>query len=156
MASRHLAAIVQSSALRGDGPQNSNFSAAVADALVNHSDAASAPAATGVPLGSGAGLRKYLIQQYKYGKMPAVTVCTIAHFATQAGALGVADLALEPSSQHHAEKLRRALEARSKDTFYIAPVPFMDHETSARKMFPFPICLPHEEFARVCREPRRV
>ena len=97
----------------------------------------------------GEGLRRHLLQRYKLGKMTAASLCTIAWHATRAGAKGVDDLASPPDSTNHAEFLRSAINARQAKTFYFAKVPLWDQEKEERCLFPFPMALPHEEFARL-------
>ena len=95
----------------------------------------------------GAGLRRHLMDRYKHGKLTARSLCTIAWHATRAGAKGIEDLALDPSSSNAAAHVRRAVGARAKSTFYWFDLPLWDHKEEERLLFSFPICLPHEEFA---------
>ena len=96
----------------------------------------------------GRGLRKHLLSRYKKGKLTAQALCTTAYHAVRGGAQGIEDLALDPASHHHAEHLRMAIEARSLDQFYFADIPMHNHENESRELIPFPLSLPHEEFAR--------
>ena len=68
----------------------------------------------------GLGLRRYLLQRYKRGLLSATDVCTLAWHSTQAGAEGIADLALHPdsSSGNFSKHLKRALKMRAASTFY--------------------------------------
>ena len=95
----------------------------------------------------GAGLRRHLTDRYKHGKLTARSLSTIAWHACRAGATGIEDLALDPSSSNAATHVRRALGARAKSTFYWFDLPLWDHKEEERMLFSFPICLPHEEFA---------
>ena len=96
----------------------------------------------------GAGLRKFLVQQWKYGKLSAEAVCTTAWHVTRAGRSGVADLAVDPKYRNQAEHIARALSLRTQDFFYMVDLPLWDHHEEARRVWPFPMSLPHEEFAR--------
>ena len=98
---------------------------------------------------NGTGLRAYLVKEFKYGNLPAIAVCSIAYHATRAGAVGVEDMAMDPESRHQAEHLRDALNARSSAAFFVGSVPMWDSRTEDRAFSPFPLSLPHEEFARV-------
>ena len=112
-------------------------------------DCAPPAALQGAGRDDGAGLRKYLLQQYKVGKMSATAVAQIAWHATRAGAVGVADLAFDPQISHkHAELLAQAISTRAAATFYDAGVPLWSHAEEYRFVSSFPMNLPHEEFAR--------
>ena len=113
------------------------------------------PDAHATPCGpgdGGAGLRGYLLKQYKAGKLPAEAVCTLSYHAVRAGATNVADLALDPKSRKQAEHLRKVIEARSLQSFYVAQVPMWVEDEGTgfegRKMVDFPMNLPHECFAK--------
>jgi hypothetical protein len=97
----------------------------------------------------GLGLRRYLLQRYKRGLLSATDVCTLAWHSTQAGAEGVADLALHPdsSSGNFSKHLKRALKMRAASTFYCASVPMWDKDTETRYEAQFPMNLPHDIFA---------
>ena len=79
--------------------------------------------------------------------MPASTLCTIAWHATRAGAVGVADLGVDPKLTKQAEFLRVALQVRCAETFFVARVPLWDHTKEERCVVDFPMSLPHEDFS---------
>ena len=97
---------------------------------------------------AGEGLRSYLLHQYKVGKLSSEAVCTLAYHAKRAGATNVADLACNPSLRNQAEHLRKAIGARAERLFYEADVSMWDRVEEVRRLVKFPMCLPHEEFAR--------
>eukprot|EP00959_Pyramimonas_sp_CCMP1952_P403367 8451793-Pyramimonas_sp.AAC.1 len=108
-----------------------------------------------IPTDGGHGLRKFILEQYRDGEMTATMACTICHYATQAGARGVDDIASHPSQRsHRAEHLRKALRVRSKDSFFTAKIPMWDKDTESRILGDFPVNLPfdvfEEEFAQDC------
>ena len=145
MSARHRAAL----ALVGGG--ESDRVAPLPDAPAVTAAAAAAVAAPSqfrAGQDGGAGLRRFLVQQWKRGKLPAEDVCTMAWHATRAGGSGVADLAVDPKYRHQAEHLVKALQVRTPDCFYMVDLPLWDHEEEVRKVWPFPMSLPHEEFAR--------
>eukprot|EP00959_Pyramimonas_sp_CCMP1952_P236997 4952951-Pyramimonas_sp.AAC.1 len=83
--------------------------------------------------------------------MSATTVNSIAYYAQQGGARGLEDIALHPTSTHHAEHLRRAVAARSKSSFYNARVPVWCKRTERRIFIDFPINLPSDQFETAYR-----
>ena len=97
----------------------------------------------------GVSLRRYILERYRSGDFSATDVCTLAHCAVQAGAEGVSDLALPPSSSsgNFSKHLKRALALRAESTFYIAEVPMFDKDTQSRYLARFPMNLPHDIFA---------
>ena len=95
----------------------------------------------------GAGLREYLLHEYKVGSLPAVAVATIAWWACRAGAHRVADLAYPPSGRHQAEHIRCALGAKGIDSFYVLKLPMWNKVAEQRELMDFPMHLPHEAFA---------
>eukprot|EP00969_Alexandrium_andersonii_P355632 15444841-Alexandrium_andersonii.AAC.1 len=100
------AAILQS--LRGDGPASSS---------------ARAPGQGEPENDGGVGLRKYLLGEYKSGRLSAKALCTVAWHASRAGAIGVEDLTCNPNATHQAEHVRAAIHARTKDSFYHIKLP---------------------------------
>ena len=96
----------------------------------------------------GQGLRDYVLKEFKYGRMTSEAVCTFAWHATRAGALGIADFALNPKSHHQAEFLRSRMHARAKESFYLAKVPVWNQRDQQREVMEFPMNLPHEAFAK--------
>eukprot|EP00969_Alexandrium_andersonii_P300533 13286691-Alexandrium_andersonii.AAC.1 len=99
------------------------------------------------PSDGGQGLRSFLLDQFKSGRMSATTVCTLAWHATAGGATNVADLAHDPASSHQAEVLMRAIGARAASTFFYTDIPLWDHIEEQRVVERFPFDLPHEHFA---------
>eukprot|EP00959_Pyramimonas_sp_CCMP1952_P063291 1322732-Pyramimonas_sp.AAC.1 len=61
--------------------------------------------------------------QYKQGLVSATVVNSIAFYAEQGGRRGMGDISHPPSSAHHAEHLRRAVNARAKSSFYLPRIP---------------------------------
>ena len=59
----------------------------------------------------GLSLRRYILERYRSGVYSATDVCTLAYHAVQAGAEGVFDLALPPtsSSGNFSKRLKRAI-----------------------------------------------
>ena len=104
--------------------------------------------APAVPHDLGKGLRTYLLREFRLGRMTSEQVCTLGWHATAAGATGVADLAVRPGLTRQAEHLRQVMNARARDTFYVARIPMWDHTEERRTFFEFPMDLPHEAFAR--------
>jgi len=103
----------------------------------------------------GEGLRAYMLRQWKRGKISSEAVCSMSWHATRAGATGVADLALNPKLTKQAEHLRKALHVRAKDSFYLSRVPMWDKVDECRKMFDFPMYLPHDAFGKnIARDPK--
>ncbi len=96
----------------------------------------------------GAGLRAHILGLYRRGEMSAAAVCTLSYHACNAGARGVGDLALHPSSTHAAEHLRAAASARSQQSFYWFDLPMWVGDTNSRELIRFPINLPHDQFSR--------
>ena len=96
----------------------------------------------------GQGLREHMIKEWKYGRMTSEAVCTLSWHISRAGGSGVADLALNPKLTKQAEHLRKALEVKSKDSFYLARIPLWDKADEDRKYFDFPMYLPHEAFGK--------
>ena len=108
------------------------------------------------PRDFGAGLRKYLLNEFCKGRMTSEQVCTLGWHCTAAGAQGVADLALNPKYQRQAEHLRRAMDVRARETFYVARIPMWDHTEERRTFIEFPLDLPHEAFSRLhAQDPER-
>ena len=99
-------------------------------------------------LDSGEGLRKYMLREFKLGRMTAEAVCTLSFHACRAGATGVYDLALDPASHKQAEHLRHAIHMRSNESFYNASIPMWNKWNQERDMYKFPMYLPHEAFAK--------
>ena len=96
----------------------------------------------------GQGLREHMIKEWKYGRMTSEAVCTLSWHISRAGGSGVADLALNPKLTKQAEHLRKALEVKSKDSFYLARIPLWDKADEDRKYFDFPMYLPHDAFGK--------
>ena len=105
--------------------------------------------APAVPRDFGKGLRNYLLKEFRLGRMTSEQVCTLSWHATAAGGKGVADMALKPTLTHQAEHLRRVMNVRAKETFYVASIPMWCHTEELRKFTDFPFDLPHEAFARM-------
>eukprot|EP00969_Alexandrium_andersonii_P030861 1347414-Alexandrium_andersonii.AAC.1 len=82
----------------------------------------------------GAGLRSYLLSEYKRGALSAKAVCTLAWHATAAGAANVEDLAYDPAAvgEHQASHLRAAIGARAASSFYMGSVPVWDSVSEQR------------------------
>eukprot|EP00959_Pyramimonas_sp_CCMP1952_P225655 4718756-Pyramimonas_sp.AAC.1 len=80
--------------------------------------------------------------------MSAVVVASISFHATAAGAKGVCDLAVDPSSVHQAEHMRSAVSARSADAFNWFDIPMWNQLTDSREIVRFPVNLPRDQFAR--------
>ncbi len=101
----------------------------------------------------GAGLRKFILSQYKRGKITARDVCGIAFWSTRAGASGVSDLSKDPRLDQggaFTQKVLSAINARSKSSFYTCKVPLWCHQTQSRTTtLDFPFHLPHEIFAEL-------
>lgn len=102
----------------------------------------------------GVGLRKFILDGYKRGKLNATDVATFAFHATAAGALGVADLAMSPQSIRDgggncAKHVRSALGVRAKSSFYLCKIPLWNHSTQERVTEDFPFHLPHDIFSEL-------
>ncbi len=99
----------------------------------------------------GVGLRAYLLDGFKRGRLTARDVCGMAYWSTKAGAHGVEDLVKDPALEHGGafmEKVLGAVNARSKSSFYSYRVPLWDHHTQTRTTrLQFPFHLPHDIFA---------
>ena len=100
----------------------------------------------------GVGFRAFLISQYKSGAWPAKAVCVTAWHAMRAGAHGVSDLALDPSSTHHAEHLREALGERRNSQWFRAKIPMWNKVREAKEIIDFPMNLPHDRFSQLYLE----
>ena len=96
----------------------------------------------------GSGFRRFLLTEYKLGRLTAEGVCSLAWHSVRAGARGVADLACDPKRQDQAKYLRQQIQARTKNSFYIARLPMWDKRNQSRKLEDFPMALPHESFPR--------
>ena len=94
--------------------------------------------APAVPRDLGKGLRSYLIKEFRLGRMTSEQVCTLSWHATAAGGKGVADMAVKPTLTHQAERLRRVMNARAKETFYVASIPMWCHAEEMRKFTDVP------------------
>eukprot|EP00959_Pyramimonas_sp_CCMP1952_P040731 851758-Pyramimonas_sp.AAC.1 len=114
--------------------------------------AAEAPPSPPVPVPAaapdGAHLRRYLLGEWKMGVLTARQVCTLAYHATTAGAIGVEDLSLPPTSTHFAEHVRKAVGMIGETGFYEVEVPMWDKVQEKRVMRPIHINLPHDVFAK--------
>ena len=139
MAGRHAAALAYLGMSTGSSPM---YTTAAPPQELQHDKGAD----------EGIGLRSFLLDRYKRGKLPASTLSTLCWHATRAGAANVADLACSPSQseQHAADHVRRAIAVRAKSTFYIAQVPMKSDEEPGvqRLLCEFPMNLPHADFAR--------
>ena len=117
--------------------------------LLGGRDQQHAPAVPPVPQDLGKGLRGYLIKEFRLGRMTSEQVCTLSWHATAAAGKGVADLALQPTLTRQAEHLRKVMDARAKESFYVARIPMWNHTEELRSFVDFPFDLPHEAFARM-------
>ena len=79
--------------------------------------------------------------------MSADEVCSLAWHCTAAGGLNVEDLALDPSSRHQSEHLKKALGESTRSSRYTGKVPMWNHNTEEREIVDFPLDLPYERFA---------
>ena len=105
---------------------------------------------------NGVGLRQYLLDGYRKGRLTAKDVCTLSWHAQRAGAHGVEDISLSPlqTGGNFQSHLEQAVGLRSADSFYLASIPMWNHQDQQRSLEPFPFVLPHIIF-RNCyiREP---
>ena len=93
------------------------------------------PGSSPVTLAAGAELRNYMLKQWSLGAKTNDTLCTEAWLATQAGAVGVEDLALNPSSKgrNHARHVRDALGLNElKGKFYFVWTPLFCRQSQGR------------------------
>ena len=143
MAARHNAALAHLGISTGSSPM---YETAAPPQELQHDKGAD----------EGIGLRSFLLDRYKRGKLPASTLSTLCWHATRAGAANVADLACSPSQseKHAADHVRRAIAVRAKNTFYIAQAPMKCNEEAGvqRLLCEFPMNLPHVDFARQYKE----
>jgi len=93
-----------------------------------------------------------LIDRFSSGKLEPVDVATLAWKATQAGAGGVKDLAVDPAlkGDNHARVVRTALglDCVKDDALFECSVPLWDVYKAARSVRPMVVKLPHEAIAR--------
>lgn len=124
------------------------MSGRAAAAALQAGRAETAPRAAPGALDDGAGLRRYVLGEWKTGVLTARQVCTIAYHSTNAGATGLEDLVMHPTSTHFAEHVTKAIGARAESTFYEVEIPMWDKVQEMRVMRPFHVNLPHDVMAR--------
>ena len=99
-------------------------------------------------------LIEYLLWSHQRGHMTARQICTVAFWASQAGATGLSVLAVNPRSSGGNYKKRvdsyvaGALGPGAQpDATYVVPVPAQIHSTGSRELFDLHVMPPHEVLA---------
>jgi hypothetical protein len=92
--------------------------------------------------------RTHLLAAWRGGHQTAKAVCTIAFLALQAGACGIADIAIDPDKRgsNQSRKLTEGMGFSADAKLYYAPVPVWDISTSTRVETPIPFDLPFLRF----------
>ena len=127
--------------------------------LISHGNCAAGPAAaeteqspSSIARSAELDFRFDLIDRYAAGKLDNMDLATIAWKATQAGARGVQDLAVNPvvKGDNHARAVRSALGLNSvkDEVLYTCRVPVWDVTTASRVVKDMLVKLPHETIAR--------
>jgi hypothetical protein len=90
--------------------------------------------------------RHFCLRMWADSNFDNKTLCTLAWFATKAGALGMEDFMLDPcQAKHHSEKTQRALGLDLDMALYrIHDVPMWDSVRNVRCLQTIAIRLPHE------------
>ena len=100
----------------------------------------------------GRRFRTWLLEKYKYKGMTADDVCTAAYLSSGAGAVGVADLGVDPLAKggNAARKITRAL-GWNPDRLYWSKIPMWDKKSHKRVFLDFPMHPVHESFSSHCQ-----